>query len=80
MRRTIRFRIAALAVAISSGLLICVSLLMTTGLRWQLTDNLDEGLHQRADTIAAVVSDTLPTQLSAHEDLLIQVVDSNGTG
>ena len=53
---------------------------MTTGLRWQLTDNLDEGLHQRADTIAAVVSDTLPTQLSAHEDLLIQVVDSNGTG
>ena len=79
MRRTIRFRIAALAVAIASGLLICVSLLMTTGLRWQLTDNLDEGLHQRADTIAAVVSDTLPTQLSADEDLLIQVVDSNGT-
>ena len=79
MRRTIRFRIAALAVAISSGLLICVSLLMATGLRWQLTDNLDEGLNQRADTIAAVVSDTLPPQLSADEDLLIQVVDANGT-
>lgn len=78
MRRTIRFRIVALAVAISSGLLIGVSLLMATGLRWQLTDNLDEGLNQRADTIAAVVSDTLPTQLSADEDLLIQVVDSNG--
>ena len=79
MRRTIRFRIAALAVAISSGLLVCVSLLMATGLRWQLTDNLDEGLNQRADTIAAVVSDTLPTQLTADEDLLIQVVDSDGT-
>jgi signal transduction histidine kinase len=78
MRRTIRFRIAALAVAISSGLLIGVSLLMAMGLRWQLTDNLDEGLTQRADTIAAVVGDTLPTQLAADEDLLIQVVDSNG--
>ena len=78
MHRTIRFRIAAMAVAISSGLLIGVSLLMATGLRWQLTDNLDEGLNQRADTIAAVVGDTLPTQLFADEDLLIQVVDSNG--
>ena len=78
MPRTIRFRIAALAVVISSGLLIGVSLLMATALRWQLTDNLDEGLNQRADTIAAIVGDTLPTQLSADEDLLIQVVDSNG--
>ena len=78
MRRTIRFRIAALAVAISSVLLIGVSLLMATGLRWQLTENLDEGLNQRADTIAAVVSGTLPAQLSADEDLLIQVVDSKG--
>lgn len=77
MRRTIRFRITALAVAMSAGLLIGVSLLMATVLRWQLTDNLDEGLNQRADTIAAVVGDTLPTRLSADEDLLIQVVDSN---
>jgi len=67
-----------MAVAISSGLLIGVSLLMATGLRWQLTDNLDEGLNQRADTIAAVVGDLLPTELSADEDLLIQVVDSKG--
>ena len=78
MHHTIRFRIAALAVAISAGLLIGVSLLMATGLRWQLTDNLDEGLNQRADTIAAVVGDMLPTELSADEDLLIQVVDSKG--
>jgi len=67
-----------MAVAISSGLLIGVSLLMATALQWQLTDNLDEGLRQRADTIAAIVGDTLPSELSADEDLLIQVVDSNG--
>ena len=79
MRRTIRFRIAVLAVVISSVLLIGVSLLMAAALRWQLTDNLDEGLNQRADTIAAVVGDTLPSRLSADEDLLIQVVDSDGT-
>ena len=78
MHHTIRFRIAAMVVAVSSGLLMGVSLLMTTGLRWQLTDNLDEGLEQRADTIAAVVGDTLPTELSADEDLLIQVVQSTG--
>ena len=78
MQHTIRFRIAVMAVAVSSCLLIGVSLLMTTGLRWQLTDNLDEGLNQRADTIAAVVGDMLPTELTADEDLLIQVVDSNG--
>ena len=78
MRRTIRFRIAALAVAISGVLLVGVSLLMTTVLRWQLTDNLDEGISQRADTIAAVVADRLPSQLSADEDLLVQVVDPNG--
>jgi len=67
-----------MAVAISSGLLIGVSLLMATALQWQLTDNLDEGLRQRADTIAAFVGDTLPSELSADEDLLIQVIDSNG--
>lgn len=67
-----------MAVAISAGLLIGVSLLMVTGLRGQLSDNLDEGLNQRADTIAAVVGNTLPTQLSADEDLLIQVIDSKG--
>jgi len=78
MHHTIRFRIAAMAVAISSGLLIGVSLLMATALQWQLTDNLDEGLRQRADTIAAFVGDTLPSELSADEDLLIQVIDSNG--
>jgi signal transduction histidine kinase len=78
MRRTIRFRITALAVAISAVLLVAVSLLMTTVLRSQLTDNVDEGLNQRADTIAAVVAESLPSQLSADDDLLVQIVDTNG--
>jgi signal transduction histidine kinase len=78
MHRTIRFRITAMAVAISLVLLVGVSLLMATALRRQLTDNLDEGLDQRANTIAAVIGATLPTELSADEDLLIQVVGPNG--
>ena len=41
----------------------------------QLTDNLDEGLAQRADTIAAVLADAPPGELAADEDLLVQVVD-----
>lgn len=78
MTRTIRFRITAIAVLVSGVLLVAVSLLMISALRWQLTDNLDEGLGQRADTIAAVIADTPPDQLSADEDLLVQVVDADG--
>jgi signal transduction histidine kinase len=77
--RTIRFRITALAVLLSGGLLIGVSLLMTAVLRWQLTENLDEGLNQRADTIASVIADTVPPRLSADEDLLVQVVGADGS-
>ena len=78
MGRTIRFRITALATAISGAILVGVAVLMAIGLRWQLTDNLDEGLNQRADTISAAIAQTLPPQLSADEDLLIQVVDQRG--
>jgi signal transduction histidine kinase len=78
MRRTIRFRITALAVVLSGLLLVAVSVLMIAVLRWQLTDNLDEGLNQRADTIAAVIARTPPSQLSADEDLLVQVVSADG--
>ena len=78
MMRTIRFRITAVAVLLFGVLLIGVSLLTIGGLRWQLTDNLDEGLGQRADTIAAVVADRPPDQVSTDEDLLVQVVDTDG--
>ncbi len=79
MRRTIRFRVTALAVVLSGLLLVGVSLLMLAVLRWQLTDNLDEGLHQRSDTVAAVIARTPPSQLSTDEDLLVQVVTTDGT-
>ncbi len=78
MTRTIRFRVTALAVLLSGLLLVGVSVLMLTVLRWQLTDNLDEGLNQRADTVAAVIARTPPSQLSTDEDLLVQVVTTDG--
>ncbi len=78
MRRTIRFRVTALAVLLSGLLLVGVSLLMLAVLRWQLTDNLDEGLNQRADTVAALIARTPPSQLSTDEDLLVQVVTTDG--
>ena len=79
MRRTIRFRIAAIAVTASGVLLVGVSLLMITVLRAQLTDNVDEGLNQRADTIQSVLATTTPAPLSGDEDLLTQVVTPDGT-
>lgn len=79
VRRTIRFRITALAVLLSAVVLVGVSVLMTMVLRRQLNDNLDEGLNQRADTIAAVVVAQGVPPLSVDEDLLIQVVDQTGS-
>jgi signal transduction histidine kinase len=80
LRRTIRFRITALAVLLSAVVLVGVSVVMTMMLRAQLTDNLDEGLNQRADTIAAsIVADGVPSPFSGDEDLLVQVVDQSGS-
>jgi signal transduction histidine kinase len=76
--RTIRFRITALAVLVSAVLLAAVSVLMIWALRRQLTDNLDEGLTQRADTIAAVLGTAVPSELSGDEDLLVQVINADG--
>lgn len=78
MPRSIRFRITAIAVALSAGLMLAVSLLMVSVLRWQLTDNLDEGLSQRADTIESVASNVAPSELVVDEDLLVQLVDVGG--
>ena len=78
VRRTIRFRVTALAVVLSAALLVGVAILMTSVLRWQLADNLDEGIAQRADTIAAVIAKSVPPQIVADEDLVVQVVDPNG--
>ena len=78
MRRTIRFRVTALAVMLSALLLVVFAILMTAVLRSQLADNLDEGISQRADTIASVIAKSVPPQVFADEDLLLQVVDPHG--
>lgn len=81
MRRTIRFRITAVAVVLSGVLLVGVALVMVTVVRSQLTDNLDESSNpnQRADTIESVLSSGFPSNLPGDEDLLVQVVDAGGT-
>jgi signal transduction histidine kinase len=76
--RSIRFRITAIAVAVMTLLLVSVAVLIVALLRMQLTDNLDEGLHQRGDAIAALVAGSDNPQLPIDEDLLIQVVGPDG--
>ena len=78
--RTIRARITAIATLLSAVLLVVVSIVMVFVLRWQLTDNLDEGLMQRGETIAGVVAGALPDTLGVDEDLLVQVIDADGNG
>ena len=78
MRRTIRFRITAAAVILSGVLLVGVALVMVAVVRSQLTDNLDESINQRADTLESVLSSGLPPQVPGDEDLLVQVVDADG--
>lgn len=75
---SIRARVTALAVVLTAVLLFGVSLAMIAVLRWQLTDNLDESLAQRADTISAVVGDGPPVVLGGDEDLLVQLVGADG--
>ena len=76
--RTIRFRISALAMILSAVFFAVVSILMSVVLRQQLTDNMDEGLRQRAQSVAATLVDAAPTQFSIDEDLLIQLLTPDG--
>ena len=78
MKRTIRFRITAAAVVMSGALLVGVALMMVALVRSQLTDNLDESLNHRADTLESVLSAGLPAQMPGDEDQLVQVVDADG--
>jgi signal transduction histidine kinase len=77
--RTIRQRVTTFATLLTAALLIGVAALMILVMRQQLTDNLDEGLKQRGDTLAALVTGTLPSQLPGDEDLLIQVIEADGS-
>jgi signal transduction histidine kinase len=63
---------------LGAGLLIVASLVMVSVLRKQLTDNLDEGLTQRAATIASALADTPANRLAGDEDLLVQVITAAG--
>jgi hypothetical protein len=76
--RSIRARLSATAMVVAAGLLTMVSLLLLMLLRWQLTDNLDEGLAQRSDAIGAVLAGRAEATLADDEDLLIQLVDTDG--
>jgi signal transduction histidine kinase len=75
--RTIRFRVTLVAAVASALLLTTVSVVAVWLVRAQLTDNLDEGLRQRADTVAALIR-TTTADLPTDEDLLVQVVDVDG--
>jgi signal transduction histidine kinase len=77
--RTIRGRVTVLAVTLTAMLLIGASVLMIGVLRWQLIDNLDENLAQRADAIAADLGDGQGGGFGGDEDLLVQVIASDGT-
>lgn len=83
--RTIRARITLIATVLCAGLLLLAAVVMIATLRWQLTDNLDEGLLLRADTIAAAMDSTTPAgsqrpmiELGGDEDLLVQFIAPDG--
>jgi signal transduction histidine kinase len=78
--RTIRGRVTAVAVVLTAVILVAASVLLVLVLRWQLVDNLDEGLDQRADTLEGLWQ-TVPDVplVGAGEDAaLYQVVDGEG--
>lgn len=76
--KSIRAKITAVATLLAATLLVVMSFVMTALFRWQLTDNFDEGLADRADAISANLSDEMNGTLPMEEDLLIQMLDSNG--
>lgn len=78
MHRSIRFRVTAIAVVLCSLLLTMASLVIVLLLRTQLTDNVDEGLRQRADTIEAALAGVPIETISRDEDLLVQLVRPGG--
>ncbi len=78
LARSFRFRIAALAALLTAGLLVGVAVAMVAVFRLQLTESLDENLNERADALAAVVGLAGEGALGGDEDLLVQLVGSDG--
>jgi signal transduction histidine kinase len=75
---TIRARVTAIATVLAAVLLGGTAWLLVAVLRDQLTDNLDEGLVQRAATIADLLAVDPSPDLNTDEDLLVQVVAPGG--
>jgi signal transduction histidine kinase len=79
MRSSIRFRITATALLLATVVLAATAIVVVVVLRQQLLDNLDESLQQRADTIAELLQSRVPSEMASDEDVLIQVVHTDGT-
>ena len=79
MTRSIRFRVSALAAMMAATFIVIVGLALVSVIRLQLTDNLDESVGQRADTIAAQIDAETSKSLSTEEDVLVQLVGADGT-
>jgi signal transduction histidine kinase len=78
-RRSIRFRITALAVGAFVGVLVAVSIALIVVQRAQLTAAVDATLSQRAADIESVVANgQLPDLASTPEDTFTQIVGPNG--
>jgi signal transduction histidine kinase len=77
--RTIRARITVVATVLTATLLVAASVLMIRAFRGQLTDNLDENLMQRSYALEAVLGRTPAEDVTRDEDLLVQVVEPDGT-
>jgi two-component system OmpR family sensor kinase len=75
---TIRARVTAIATVLAAVLLGGTAWLLVAVLCDQLTDNLDEGLVQRAATIADLLAVDPSPDLNTDEDLLVQVVAPGG--
>ncbi len=79
-RRSIRWRITAIAALIATIVLGVVAVVVVAVVRAELRDNLDRSLAQRADQVeAAALVDTGPALAnSASEDRFAQVLDADG--
>lgn len=78
LRRSVRFRLSALAAVITACLVLVVGVVTVSLLRDQLTENLDESLSQRANTIERAISRVVPTTMTTEEDALVQLVGADG--
>jgi signal transduction histidine kinase len=78
--RTIRGRVTAVAVVLTAVVLVAASVLLVLVLRWQLVDNLDEGLDQRVDTLEGLwqTAPDVPLVGAGEDAALYQVVDGTG--